>query len=95
MIGIVETPLVCIEPYGIYAKLERFNPTGSIKDRPAYFMLMHALKENLIQPGGTLVEPTSGNTGISLAALGSQVGIKVILTMPASVTPERVKLALS
>jgi len=95
MIGIVETPLVCIEPYGIYAKLERFNPTGSIKDRPAYFMLMHALKENLIQPGGTLVEPTSGNTGISLAALGSQVGIKVILTMPASVTPERVKLAQS
>jgi len=58
-------------------------------------MLMHALKENLIQPGGTLVEPTSGNTGISLAALGSQVGIKVILTMPASVTPERVKLAQS
>lgn len=95
MIGIMETPLVCIEPYGIYAKLERFNPTGSIKDRPAYFMLMHALKENLIQPGGTLVEPTSGNTGISLAALGSQVGIKVILTMPASVTPERVKLAQS
>lgn len=95
MIGIVETPLVCIEPYGIYAKLERFNPTGSIKDRPAYFMLMHALKENLIQPGGTLVEPTSGNIGISLAALGSQVGIKVILTMPASVTPERVKLAQS
>ncbi|NLT83958.1 cysteine synthase family protein [Coprothermobacter proteolyticus] len=95
MIGIVETPLVCIEPYGVYAKLERFNPTGSIKDRPAYFMLMHAVKENLVKPGDTLVEPTSGNTGISLAALGSQLGIKVILTMPASVTPERVKLAKS
>jgi len=95
MIGIVETPLVCIEPYGVYAKLERFNPTGSIKDRPAYFMLMHAVKENLVKPGDTLVEPTSGNTGISLAALGSQLGIKVILTMPASVTSERVKLAKS
>jgi len=95
MVGIVETPLVCIEPYGIYAKLERFNPTGSIKDRPAYFMLMHAVKENLVKPGDTLVEPTSGNTGISLAALGSQLGIKVILTMPGSVTPERVKLAKS
>jgi len=58
-------------------------------------MLMHAVKENLVKPGDTLVEPTSGNTGISLAALGSQLGIKVILTMPASVTPERVKLAKS
>ncbi|WP_018963821.1 PLP-dependent cysteine synthase family protein [Coprothermobacter platensis] len=92
---LIETPMAYIEPYGIYAKLERFNLTGSIKDRPAYFMLMHALKENLVSSGGTIIEPTSGNTGIALAALGSQMGIKVVLTMPASVTPERVKLAQS
>ncbi|NPV88403.1 cysteine synthase family protein [Coprothermobacteraceae bacterium] len=90
MIG--STPLVRIDPYGIYAKLEWFNQTGSVKDRPALFMLMGAMSEGKLEPGGTVVEATSGNTGIALAAIGTRLGMRVIITMPDSVSKERAAL---
>ena len=66
----------------LYAKLEYFNPAGSVKDRIAKSMLDAAEREGKLQPGATIVEPTSGNTGIGLAAIGKSWGYRVILTMP-------------
>ena len=74
----------------LYAKLECFNPTGSAKDRAAKGMLDDAEKRGLIKPGATIVEPTSGNTGIGLASLGSVRGYKVIIVMPDSMSKERI-----
>jgi len=88
-ITIGDTPLVYLEKYGIYAKVERNNPSGSVKDRAAYFMIVQALKEGILTPKTTIVEPTSGNTGISLAWLSARLGLKVILTMPETVSVER------
>lgn len=76
----------------IYAKLEGFNPAGSIKDRAALYMIDDAEKKGLLKPGATIIEPTSGNTGIGLAALGGARGYKVILTMPDTMSVERRKL---
>lgn len=73
----------------ILAKLESFNPAGSAKDRVARAMLDDAEKRGLLQPGGTIIEPTSGNTGIGLAAVGLARGYRVILTMPDSMSAER------
>lgn len=73
----------------ILAKLERCNPAGSAKDRVARAMLDDAEKRGLLQPGGTIIEPTSGNTGIGLAAVGLARGYRVILTMPDSMSAER------
>ncbi len=73
----------------ILAKLECFNPAGSAKDRPARAMLDDAERRGLLQPGGTVIEPTSGNTGIGLAAVGIARGYQVILTMPDSMSAER------
>ena len=75
----------------VWAKLEMFNPY-SVKDRAALYMLNAAEKEGRLAPGGTIVEPTSGNTGIALAFLAAVRGYKIILTMPESMSAERVKL---
>ncbi|MGC8544924.1 cysteine synthase A [Athalassotoga sp.] len=76
----------------IWLKLEKTNPAGSIKDRTAFGMINDALENNLIRAGSTIVEPTSGNTGIGLAMVGAYHDIKVILTMPENLTIERRKL---
>lgn len=76
----------------IYAKVEALNPAGSAKDRVALFMINDAEETGLIQPGATIIEPTSGNTGIGLAAIGLSRGYKVILTMPETMSIERVNL---
>lgn len=79
-------------PCEIYAKLESFNPAGSVKDRVAVNMLKKARKKGLISSGATIIEPTSGNTGIGLAAAAVSLGYKAILVMPDTMSVERQKL---
>jgi len=92
------TPLVPIsrlcprKEIQIWAKLEMHNPGGSVKDRIAVSMVEAAERDGLLLPGGTIVEPTSGNTGIGLAMVGAVKGYHVILTMPESMSIERRKL---
>lgn len=76
----------------IFAKLEKNNPAGSAKDRAAKYMIAEAEKEGKLAAGGTIVEPTSGNTGIGLAAIARAKGYRVILTMPSTMSAERRKL---
>lgn len=76
----------------VFVKLEGFNPAGSIKDRAALFMLDDFEKNGVIKEGATIIEPTSGNTGIGLSAIGVSRGYNVILTMPDTMSVERVKL---
>ena len=73
----------------ILAKLEYFNPAGSVKDRVALAMIEDAEKKGVLKPGAAIIEPTSGNTGIGLAAVGISKGYKVILTMPETMSVER------
>lgn len=73
----------------IYVKLEWFNPGGSVKDRIALNMIRKAEEAGKIKPGDTIIEPTSGNTGIGLALVGAALGYKVILTMPDTMSVER------
>lgn len=86
------TPLLKLGDTNIYAKLEYFNPLHSVKDRAALFMIQSAEKKGLLKPGGTIIEPTSGNTGIALTYIGIQLGYNVILTMPENMSEERIKL---
>ena len=76
----------------IYVKLESYNPTGSVKDRVARSMLERAEEEGLIRPGQTILEPTSGNTGISLAMICRRKGYPLKVVMPDNVTSERTQL---
>lgn len=83
-----KTPMLQIRP-GLLLKLERFNPGGSVKDRTALAMIEDAEKRGLLTPGGTIIEPTSGNTGVGLAWIGRLKGYRVILTMPDTMSVER------
>ena len=92
------TPLLKINRYAkaagvkdatILAKLEYLNPAGSIKDRAALFMIEDAEEKGLLKPGATIVEPTSGNTGIGMALVAAAKGYKVILTLPDTMSVER------
>ena len=76
----------------ILAKLEYFNPAGSAKDRPALWMIEDYEKRGLLKDGGTVIEPTSGNTGIALAAICAQRGYRAIFTIPDTMSEERIKL---
>ena len=74
----------------LLAKVELFNPAGSVKDRAAKSMIENAEKEGIIKKGGTLIEATSGNTGIGLSMLGASLGYKVIIVMPDTMSKERI-----
>ncbi|WP_205697522.1 PLP-dependent cysteine synthase family protein [Conexibacter sp. SYSU D00693] len=76
----------------IWAKLESHNPTGSVKDRVARSLIEHAEEQGLIRPGQTILEPTSGNTGIALAMICRRKGYRLKVVMPDNVTPERTQL---
>ena len=87
LMAVGNTPLVSLE--GIYAKLECCNPTGSIKDRMVKFTIDESEKRGLLKKGMTIVEATSGNTGIALSHYAKQKGYDVVIIMPESVTEER------
>src|ERR1035437_4466605 len=82
------TPLLKINDK-LYAKFEVFNPTGSIKDRIATYIINNAEKNNLIKKGDTIIEATSGNTGIAFACIGAERGYKVKIVMPKNMSEER------
>ena len=73
----------------LFAKAEGFNPAGSVKDRIAYSMISEAIKDGKLKVGSTIIEPTSGNTGIGLAMVGVSLGFRVILVMPETMSVER------
>lgn len=93
--GIGNTPLVMLNNINrgldpiLFVKLESFNPGGSSKDRIAIQMIEAAEKEGLLKPGGTIIEPTSGNTGLGLAIIGNLKGYKLIFTMPDKMSQEK------
>ena len=85
------TPMLEVQP-GLLLKLERFNPGGSVKDRTALAMIEDAEQRGILQPGATIIEPTSGNTGVGLAWIGRLKGYRVVLTMPETMSVERRQL---
>lgn len=76
----------------LFGKLEAFNPAGSIKDRAALFMIRDAEEKGILKPGGTIIEPTSGNTGIGLASIAAAKGYRAIFVLPETMSIERRKL---
>lgn len=93
-----QTPLVKLnrindkESANVYVKLEYFNPSRSVKDRAAYYMIEMAEQKRIIQPNATIIEPTSGNTGIGLAMNAAAKGYKLIIVMPDNATEERINI---
>ncbi|MFI3253631.1 MAG: cysteine synthase A [Eubacteriales bacterium] len=95
-----KTPLIALSRLGqsegcqsrVLVKLESFNPSGSVKDRAALSMVVAAEEQGLLQAGGAIVEPTSGNTGIALASIAASRGYDITLTMPETMSIERRKL---
>ncbi len=93
-----DTPVVRLSKFipedaaDVYVKLEMFNPSRSVKDRAAYNLLHVAEENGLIKPGDTIIEPTSGNTGIGLAMNAAAKGYKAILIMPDNMSKERINL---
>lgn len=93
-----DTPLVKLNKLSpengadVYVKLELFNPSGSVKDRAAFNMILEAEKAGHLKEGSTIIEPTSGNTGIGLAMNAAARGYKAILTMPDTMTKRRINL---
>ena len=87
------TPLLALERYApgakVLAKLESFNPLSSAKDRAALYMIRDAEERGVLKPGATIVEPTSGNTGVGLSYIGRILGYRVVLTMPETMSQER------
>ena len=89
------TPLISLEQttgLNIYAKAEFLNPGGSIQHRIALGMIQQAEKDGRLRPGMTIIEPTSGNTGIGLALCGVRMGYRVIIVMPENMSEERKKI---
>ena len=94
------TPLVRITKYEeknkidnqVFVKIEKYNPSGSVKDRASFYMIKDGFEKGLIDKNTTIIEPTSGNTGIGLAYIGSLLKLKVIIVMPTSMSEERRKL---
>ena len=90
-----KTPILKLNNYAknwgatILAKLELFNPAGSVKDRIAYKMIADAEEKGILKPGATIIEPTSGNTGIGIAAVAASLGYRAILTLPETMSMER------
>ncbi len=76
----------------LYAKLEYFNPAGSIKDRAALSMINDAIEKGMLQEGGVIIEPTSGNTGIGISAICASLGLRAIIVMPDTMSIERQKI---
>lgn len=93
-----ETPVVKLSRIAgadmadVYVKLEMFNPSRSVKDRAAYNMIAEAERQGLLKPGSTIIEPTSGNTGIGLAMVAAAKGYRAILVMPDTATEERISI---
>lgn len=98
-----KTPLLELSNYSkkhnlkgnIIGKLEYFNPAGSVKDRIAYAMILDAEEKEFLKPGSTIIEPTSGNTGIGIASVAAARGYRVIITIPDTMSIERHKLLKS
>ena len=76
----------------LVAKLEYLNPAGSVKDRAALYMILDAEESGRLKPGATIIEPTSGNTGIGLASIAAMKGYRTVLTMPETMSMERRQL---
>lgn len=93
--AIGDTPLVRLSrlhpPGNLVAKVEHMNPGGSVKERIAVSMIDAAERDGLLEPGGTIIEPTSGNTGVGLALVGAVRGYRVICTVPDKVAPEKIR----
>lgn len=97
IVGLIgSTPLLRLNRFApgldLLAKLERQNPAGSAKDRAALYMIRDAEERGALAPGGMIIEPTSGNTGIGIAALAAVLGYRAVIVMPDSMSVERVKL---
>ena len=92
--GIGNTPMVKLSRISdnVYVKLESRNPGGSIKDRAALYMIRDAEARGLLKKGGTIVEPTSGNTGIAIAMIASVLGYRTVIVMPDSMSKERAEI---